>query len=350
MLRASVHGLVINIIHSLCTCQCPQFREDTHRLLSLSLAEFSLVKFYDLFGISKCKSAAVTALRTSSGNSRTNTNPTILTATASYNHQQQQHELAKNFTAYSPMSSEHGDSRMQLASLETLTDTLLEIMESCMKDMDKCEWLDVWSELARRFAFQFNPALQPRAIIVYGCISKGGATEANIKQLLRMMVKALESHSDIDLIEAIVMCLTRLLPLLHAKSSLHKFVFWIAISILQLEDASLYAAGLALLEQNLHTLETQGILTEQTQSIEKTMMEAREPLEWQFKQLDQAVGLSFKAKFHFALVGHLIKGFRHPQANTVARTIRLLHILLDIVAKHEKRDKFKVILNKLINH
>ena len=64
MLRASVHGLVINIIHSLCTCTCPQFSEETHRVLSLSLCEFSLYKFYLLFGISKVKSAAVTAFKT----------------------------------------------------------------------------------------------------------------------------------------------------------------------------------------------------------------------------------------------------------------------------------------------
>ena len=131
-----------------------------------------------------------------------------------------------------------------------------------------------------------------------------------------MMVKALESHSSdlIDLIEAIVMCLTRLLPLLPSNSPIHKFMFWISISILQLEDASLYVAGLALLEQNLHTLESHGTLD--MQPFDKIMMEAREPLEWQFKQLDQAVGLSFKSKFHFALVGHLIKGFRHQNTNT----------------------------------
>ena len=207
MLRASVHGLVINIIHSLCTCQCSQFNEETHRILSLSLCEFSLYKFYLLFGISKVKSAAVTAFKT--GGVR---NP------------------ERSFAvAYSPAGTEQD--RMHLSSLETLTDTLLEIMESCTKDMDKCEWLSVWTELARRFAFQFNPALQPRAIIVYGCISKC-ATEADIKQLLRMMVKALESHSSdcIDLIEAIVMCLTRLLPLLPAASPIHKFMFWISVS------------------------------------------------------------------------------------------------------------------------
>ena len=299
MLRASVHGLVINIIHSLCTCQCPQFKEETHRILSLSLAEFSLAKFYTLFGISKVKSAAVTAFRT--------------IRNAEQLQQQQQHQQQQQQQQQQQLRSQHGysqmmgsccEDRMPLVSLETITDTLLEIMESCSSDMDKCDWLNVWTELARRFAFQFNPALQPRAIIVYGCISKN-ATESDIKQLLRMMVKALESHSDMDLIEAQVMCLTRLLPLLPAFSQLHKFMFWIAISILQLEDASLYVAGLALLEQNLHTLESHSTLD--SLPLEKIMMEAREPLEWQFKQLDQAVGLSFKSKFHFALVGHLLK-------------------------------------------
>lgn len=38
------------------------------------------------------------------------------------------------------------------------------------------------------------------------------------------------------------------------------------------------------------------------------MMETRDPLEWHFKQLDHAMGLSFRANFNFALVGHLLKG------------------------------------------
>lgn len=64
-MRASTHGLVINIIHSLCTVTKPTFSEDTQRVLRLSLDEFSLPKFYLLFGISKVKSAAVTAFRSS---------------------------------------------------------------------------------------------------------------------------------------------------------------------------------------------------------------------------------------------------------------------------------------------
>ncbi len=63
-MRASTHGLVINIIHSLCTCSKPLLMSDEcKQLLELSLHEFSLPKFYLLFGISNVQSAATTAFR-----------------------------------------------------------------------------------------------------------------------------------------------------------------------------------------------------------------------------------------------------------------------------------------------
>lgn len=96
------------------------------------------------------------------------------------------------------------------------------------------------------------------------------------------------------------------------------------------------------------------------------MMSAREPIEeWYFRTMDGEVGLSFKGmvflvticrhvdgctynllifleNFHFALVGHLIKGFRHPSNATKSRTARVLTFLLSIIAKPYKRDKFEV--------
>ncbi|CAF5059700.1 unnamed protein product, partial [Rotaria sp. Silwood1] len=313
------------------------------RVLRLSLAEFSLPKFYALFGLSKVKSASVIAFRTGIIRQQQQHSNQFI----SLDKQQGQILPERSITianTYSPTIEQ--PERMSLTSLETITDTLLELMEACMNDIPDSEWLAQWQELAKRFAFQFNPALQPRAIIVYGCISKT-ISDAEIKALLRILVKALESFSDIDLIDSIIMCLTRLLPLLSSESKIHKFMFWIAISILQLEEPQLYASGLALLEQNLHTLDHmlnlfENTNTHQQQTLERIMMDAREPLEWQFKQLDASMGLSFKSNFNFALVGHLIKGFRHPVQSTVARTTRVLSTLLSIVAKSESHDKFKV--------
>ncbi|CAH1393434.1 unnamed protein product [Nezara viridula] len=316
-MRASMHGLVINIIHSLCTCTKPTFTEEAQRVLRLSLDEFSLQKFYLLFGISKVKSAAVTAFR------------------SSYRHPTDGRlQSERYFSGHLPDRE-----RISLTSLEVITDALLEIMEACMRDISDSDWLHTWTCLAKNFAFCHNPALQPRALIVFGCISKT-ITDQDIKQLLRILVKALESFNDTVLLEALVMCLTRLQPLLRPESPIHKFLFWVGVSVLQLDQLALYASGLALLEQNLHTLDSQGIFDEKP--IESVMMATREPLEWHFKQLDHAVGLSFKANFHFALVGHLLKGFRHTTPTTVSRTSRVLTSLLGIVAKPYKRDKFEV--------
>ncbi|XP_012529974.1 neurofibromin [Monomorium pharaonis] len=319
-MRASIHGLVINSIHSLCTCSSPSFSEDTHRILRMSLDEFSLPKFYLLFGINKVKSAADTAFYKHSKAGCKHANEKWLNSERS---------------AYGTQDKE----RFYLTSLEIITDALLEIMEACMRDILKCDWLKTWTSLAKNFAFCLNPALQPRALIVFGCISKS-ITDQDMRQLLTILMKALESFNDINLIEAIVMCLTRLQPLLRPESPIHRYLFWVATSVLELDEASLYASGLALLEQNLHTLDSQGTFDEKT--LEYVMMSTREPLECQFKQLDHTVGLSFKSNFHFALVGHLLKGYRHPTPTTITRTVRVLTMLLAIVAKPSKRDKFEV--------
>jgi neurofibromin 1 len=73
-------------------------------MLKLSLTEFSLPKFYQLFGISKVKSAAVSAFRSS-------------------------YRPGDRSFAYTPPEQE----RVSLQSLEIITDALLEIMEACQR-------------------------------------------------------------------------------------------------------------------------------------------------------------------------------------------------------------------------
>ncbi|KAK1158225.1 neurofibromin isoform X4 [Acipenser oxyrinchus oxyrinchus] len=325
-LRASTHGLVINIIHSLCTCSQLNFSEETKQVLRLSLTEFSLPKFYLLFGISKVKSAAVIAFR------------------SSYRDR-----------SFSPGSYER--ETFALTSLETVTEALLEIMEACMRDIPTCKWLDQWTELAQKFAFQYNPSLQPRALVVFGCISKR-VSHGQIKQIIRILSKGLESclkgpdnYNSQVLIEATVIALTKLQPLLNKvrrqkctqplqDSPMHKALFWVAIAVLQLDEVNLYSAGTALLEQNLHTLDSLRVFNDK--SPEEVFMEIRKPLEWHCKQMDHFVGLNFNSNFNFALVGHLLKGYRHPSPTTVARMVRILHTLLALVGKHLNCDKFEV--------
>ena len=48
------------------------------------------------------------------------------------------------------------------------------------------------------------------------------------------------------------------------ESPMHKALFWVEVSILQLDEKSLYASCLALLEQNLHTLNCQNTFEAQS--------------------------------------------------------------------------------------
>lgn len=83
--------------------------EETKQVLRLSLTEFSLPKFYLLFGISKVKSAAVIAFR------------------SSYRDR-----------SFSPGSYER--ETFALSSLETVTEALLEIMEVSRESPCNASW------------------------------------------------------------------------------------------------------------------------------------------------------------------------------------------------------------------
>lgn len=278
-MRAATHGLIMNIIHSLCTCTEPRFSEDVQKFLRLSLDEFALPKYYVLFGVSKVKNASVTAFRLGinhPGDSRMfiscDKGPGIQCHHQACGHPCQMAQTIPN-SATTPtasiISSNDRDKltntaaiqereRVSLSSLEVITDALLEILEACMNEVEDCDWLNQWIVLARSLAYCYNSALQPRALIVFGCIAKN-ATDSEVVQIMRTMIKSLESWNDIILLEASIMCLTRLQPVLSSDSPIHKSIFWVAVSVLQLNESNLYAVGLALLEQNLHTLDSQGI-------------------------------------------------------------------------------------------
>jgi neurofibromin 1 len=134
------------------------------------LAEFSLAKFSALFGLSKVKSASIIAFRMEIihpqqhySNQMISSDKQQVPSLQSNNSSLIPNERTITISnAYSPTVEQ--PERMSLMSLETITGTLLELMEACMNDIPDSEWLPQWQELAKRFAFQSNPALQPRAM------------------------------------------------------------------------------------------------------------------------------------------------------------------------------------------
>ena len=63
-----------------------------------------------------------------------------------------------------------------------------------------------------------------------------------------------------------------MVPLLPFDSDIHCHLFWVAIGVLQLDDVTLYLAGLALLEQDLVTMDLHGCFNEQVKLMINVMM------------------------------------------------------------------------------
>lgn len=51
------------------------------------------------------------------------------------------------------------------------------------------------------------------------------------------------------------------------ESPMHKALFWVAVAVLQLDEVNLYSAGTALLEQNLHTLDSMRVFNDKVTSL-----------------------------------------------------------------------------------
>lgn len=59
------------------------------------------------------------------------------------------------------------------------------------------------------------------------------------------------------------------------ESPMHKALFWVAVAVLQLDEVNLYSAGTALLEQNLHTLDTMRVFNDKVTQTERSTRTAR---------------------------------------------------------------------------
>jgi neurofibromin 1 len=207
-IRASVHGLVCNVIHSLCTRAGElQLTESTVRALKVKLSELSQPKFHLWFGISKVKSSAVAAFQPSS------------------------EDRARS--AHSPPRDESGAT--VLLQVESISLFLYETVQLCVNDMEDCSWVLQWRELVERAMYEFNPPLQPRALVTYGVLAEL-EDEGTVAQLLTTLYKLLDKFYDnVVIVKAVLMCLTRVVVVLPKDSGCPSLLFWVAVSFLQVQ-------------------------------------------------------------------------------------------------------------------
>ncbi|KAI8647143.1 hypothetical protein BD408DRAFT_358792 [Parasitella parasitica] len=296
VMRASVHGIVVNMIQSLCTSM-PLSAANVKKL-QLLLIELSESKSRLLFGLNRSNANAFTIT------------PETLNDTVE------------------PIS---------LLSLESIVSKLSEVINYAAPTADIANfWRARWMSLVASTAFQFNPAVQPRAFIVLGYLGREEIDDDLLYQILVALRGALAIFSDSDpnLVTSIMMCLKNVVESLPGDSRYLLQLFWVAVALVEINTGPTFAMAVELLQAVVRALDSNGIFAGDTMI--DVLLAARGPVADVARQLDNLCGVNFESHFSFAIAGIFMKGLRY---NDVKDAIyHGLHTFLDIERKQFPSD------------
>lgn len=191
--------------------------------------------------------------------------------------------------------------------------------------------------LATSMTFQFNPALQPRSFVILGCLAQEDIDDDLMFQILIVLRNDL-AHFDeknSELVISILMCLKNIVNNLSASSRYLKSMFWLAISMIQMNHNIIFPHAVNLLRASLQNMDAQKLFDQK--SIQDVMMDVRAPFVSILLDIDAAAGVSFDTQFSFAIAGSLLKGFQFADSREII--LNCLSTFLEIEAKTEFKPK-----------
>eukprot|EP01090_Pellita_catalonica_P017046 TRINITY_DN5062_c0_g4_i1.p1 TRINITY_DN5062_c0_g4~~TRINITY_DN5062_c0_g4_i1.p1 ORF type:complete len:2520 (+),score=346.34 TRINITY_DN5062_c0_g4_i1:70-7629(+) len=293
LIRATVHGILINTVHNL-------FISVKQQGLRVILSQLNQQKSRVLFGLGGVKLI--------------------------------------NISAYSKPRETEAGAAMSIHNAESVAATILDVLNaaSVSGNCVGSNWHARLLSLITRTAWTSNATLRPRAIVALGvmCNHPSLVTDTLLGKVLGTLMNVLGTVGQKlthDLPLSYVICITKLFEHVPKESEFFKPMFWIAMLLLQVDESSLFAASLNLMSTVLQTLDFYGCFDN---GVVSYCMSAREQggLDSFLTQADEVTGLNFRTSFSFAVTGHLLKGLRTPETKTA--TARVLSSLIDISAKN----------------
>ncbi|KAI0156431.1 GTPase [Xylariaceae sp. FL1272] len=219
-----------------------------------------------------------------------------------------------------------------LVPIEKLATVLFDACAVAAPSVDLANaWRSRWMSLVASTAFQNNPAIQPRAFTVMGCLAREEIDDDLLYQVLvalRSSVTRLADDGNVEMPNAVVTALSKMISKLSYTSRYGLQLFWLGISLVRLmPTAHLYGFATQLLEAVLANIgsssEIRGKKTAQV------LLHGRSPLEEATLPLDDIYGVHFTPdNFHFALCVCLVRGLTEP--STKASTLRIFSTLLEM--------------------
>lgn len=220
-------------------------------------------------------------------------------------------------------TQEHGPT---LASTETLAGILFETCSIAAPSVDIANaWRSRWMSLVASTAFQNNPAIQPRAFSVMGCLAREEVDDDLLYQVLVALKISIGRFSGEDgnseMLVAIVTALSKMMAKLPSTSRYGTHLFWLATFLLRLVPPPLFNCVAVFLESVLTNINTSG--DTRGARLVGHLLQGREHLEKVALPLDDFYGIHFTHdNFHFAVCACLVRGLSDTLTKSTA-----LHVL-----------------------
>ena len=220
-----------------------------------------------------------------------------------------------------------------LAATENLATILFETCAVAAPSVDMANaWRSRWMSLVASTAFQNNPAIQPRAFTVMGCLAREEVDDDLLYQVLvalRNSVGRFGEDSNSDMLVAIVTSLSKMMAKLPSASRYGLQLFWLAISLLRLVPSNLFNCTAMFLEAVLTNISTTGDMRGGGDKVVPYLLQGRNQLEDAALPLDDAYGIHFNSEnFHYAACACLVRGLTDGVTKTTA--LRVLSSFLEM--------------------
>lgn len=219
-----------------------------------------------------------------------------------------------------------------LQATEALAGIMFEICSIAAPSIDMANaWRSRWMSLVASTAFQNNPAIQPRAFSVMGCLAREEVDDDLLYQVLVALRISIARFSGEDgnseMLVAIVTALSRMMAKLPSTSRYGIQLFWLATFLLRLVPPSLFNCAAVFLESVLTNINTSGE-TRGTKLVAH-LLQGREQLDDVALPLDDFYGIHFTYEnFHFAVCACLARGL--SDTLTKATALHVLATFLDM--------------------
>ncbi|KAF3766021.1 hypothetical protein M406DRAFT_256777 [Cryphonectria parasitica EP155] len=213
-----------------------------------------------------------------------------------------------------------------LAATETLAGIMFDICSVAAPSTDMANaWRSRWMSLVASTAFQNNPAIQPRAFSVMGCLAREEVDDDLLYQVLVALRISITRFSGDDgnseMLVAIVTALSRMMAKLPSTSRYGVQLFWLATFLLRLVPPPLFNCAAVFLESVLTNINTSGDM--RGVKLVAHLLQGRDQLENVAQPLDDFYGIHFSNEtFHFAVCACLARGLSDTMTKTTA-----LHVL-----------------------